>query len=261
LPTHRMTRRAFLESALTAATAGAAQAPRRVAKPVRLFRSPEGHPNGLEATPDGLWIGEQMSDRAYLVDWKGNVIRKVETESSNTSGVAYGAGHLWMAANGKALFRPAKPTDAATGEIICVDPKTGRTVARYPVPGGGGVHGLEFAEDRLWVTSLRIKKLSQVNPDDFSIIRQIPVQLDRAHGLAWDPPGIWCVHTSDMVIHRLDATDGTVLEQITFEREGPEPHGLCRHDGRLYTCDAGVELKGTAKENTYTGWIYRIDLA
>jgi len=254
-----MERRFFVSSLVAAALKAASEAPSRAAKPVKLFQSPDGHPNGLETSPEGLWIGEQYTDRAYLVDWNGKVLRSVQTESSNTSGIAYGAGCLWMAANGKALGRPAKPTDATNGEIIQADPGTGKTIARRPIPGGGGVHGLEFAEGTLWITSLRLRKLSQVDPKDFRLIRQIPLHLDRAHGLAWDPPGIWCVHTSDRVIHKLDAQDGRILEQITFSPEDPEPHGLTMHQGRLYFCDAGIELKGNAKESPSAGYVFRID--
>ena len=63
---------------------------------VKLFKSAEGHPNGLENAKEGLWIGEEVSERAYLVDWTGKVLHKVDTESHNTSGIAVGGGFLWM---------------------------------------------------------------------------------------------------------------------------------------------------------------------
>ena len=107
-------RRRFL-AALLAAPLLEIDYPKRKAKVVKLFKSPDGHPNAMETTAEGLWIGEQTTDRAHLVDWKGNHIRTVETESSNTSGIAFGAGALWMAANGKATGRPVKSTDATTG--------------------------------------------------------------------------------------------------------------------------------------------------
>jgi streptogramin lyase len=227
---------------------------------VKLFKSPEGHPNALETTPEGLWIGEQITDRAHLVDWRGNVIRSVDTESSNTSGIAFGGGYLWMAANGAALWRPKRPTDAKTGEVLKVDPTTGRTVARYPVPGGGGVHGLEFAEGKLWVTSLSTSKLSQVDPTDFRLLHQIPVTLTRAHGLAWDPPGIWCMFSNDRVIQKLDARDGRVLEVIALSKDDPDPHGMCIHDGKLYFCDAGIAPMATASHSPWTGYVCRIEV-
>ena len=252
-------RRAFLGYLCAAALPAAVSVPSRAAKVVKLFRSPDEHPNGLETAAEGFWIGEQTSDRAHLVDWQGRLLRSVETESSNTSGIAYGGGFLWMAANGKAIGRPARPTDAVTGEVVKADPATGKTVGRYPIPGGGGVHGLEFAEGTLWITSLQIQKLSQVDPKDFRVIHQIPVHLPRAHGLAWDHGAIWCMHSTDRVIHKLDAKDGRLLEQITLSGEDPDPHGMCLHDGHLYYCDAGIAPGGSSNNSPWAGYVCRID--
>jgi hypothetical protein len=113
--------------------------------------------------------------------------------------------------------RAAKATDATTGEGLKVDPANGKTVARYPIPGGGGVHGLEFAEGKLWVTSLHLQKLSMVDPKDFRLIHQIPVHLGRAHGLAWDRGAIWCMHSTDRIIHKLAAKDGRILEAVVLQ--------------------------------------------
>ena len=118
-------RREFLAGMLAAPVVPAKaawEAPVRAANVTKLFKSPDGHPNGLATSEQGLWIGEQITNRAHLLDWNGRLIKTVETESSNTSGIAHGGGCLWMAANGKALWRPARPTDAATGQIIQVDP-------------------------------------------------------------------------------------------------------------------------------------------
>ncbi len=107
-----MQRRTFVASVLgVAALTAKGRVPiRKAAKVTRLFKSPEGHPNALEATPEGLWVGEQVSDSAYLLDWKtGEVLQKVPTESSNTSGMAYGGGYLWMGANGGPILRQPRP--------------------------------------------------------------------------------------------------------------------------------------------------------
>jgi sugar lactone lactonase YvrE len=102
-------------SLAAAAAARAGDVPARAAKVVPLFQSPDGHPNGMETTREGFWIGEQTTDRAHLMSFDGKLLRSVETESSNTSGIAYGGGFLWMAANGKAIGRAARPTDATSG--------------------------------------------------------------------------------------------------------------------------------------------------
>ena len=258
-----MERRKFLGSMLAAGVAAAKDAPVRRAMVVKLFKSPDGHPNALETVKEGFWIGEQSTDAAHLMSFDGKLIRSVPTESSNTSGIAYGGGYLWMAANGKAIGRDSRPTDAAAGhgEIVQVDPADGKTVKRHPVPGDGGVHGLVYAQDKLWITSLKLKKLSQVDPKTFQVIHQIPVPLDRAHGLDWDPPGIWCMFSTDRVILKLHHQDGRVLEKITLGKDDPDPHGMCMHKGHLYYCDAGIAPSGVSNNSPDAGYVCRIDLA
>lgn len=247
-------RRSFVFGALFAPI------PTRKGKVVKLFKSPDGYPNGLEATPEGLWVGEQITDRAYLLDWKtGEVLKKVETESSNTSGIAYGGGYLWMAANGRALGRLNRPADAAAGRILKVDPETGRTVGRYAVPDGGGVHGILYVDDTLWITCFKWNTLCQVDAATFKVKHQIPLHLPRAHGLAWDPPGIWVTHTSDYIVQKLDLKDGRVLEQIVLDRTDPDPHGMDMHQGRMYYCDAGISPGAMASGSPSAGYICRLD--
>ncbi|MBI3680958.1 MAG: hypothetical protein HY235_11245 [Acidobacteria bacterium] len=256
-------RRLFSAGILAAAIARASKdAPVHKAKVTKLFRSPEAHPNAMETVPEGVWIGEQVSDAAYLMDWKGKVLQKVQTESSNTSGIAFGDGCLWMAANGKALWRDPKPTDtgAGAGQVVKVDPRNGKTLTRYDIPGGGGVHGLEFAKGTLWVTSLKIQKLSQMDPKTWKVLHQIPCKLGRAHGLAWDKGFIWCMFSNDRVIHKMDAKDGTVVEMIQLSDKDPDPHGMCLYKGHLYYCDAGIAPGGKPNNSPDSGWICRIDV-
>src|SRR5262245_65644323 len=87
---------------LARAQSGGAAAPPvkvRKAKTTTLFKSPEGYPNAITATSDGLWIGEQKTDHACLVDWKGKLVKTVTTESKNTSGMGIGGGYIWIGAN------------------------------------------------------------------------------------------------------------------------------------------------------------------
>src|SRR5919197_1192822 len=66
--------------------------PSRMVKTTKLFKSPDGYPNAIAVTPEGLWIGEQketgqsaaryhlpepkdLTEHAWLVDWKGKVLK------------------------------------------------------------------------------------------------------------------------------------------------------------------------------------------
>ena len=209
-------------------------------------------------------MGEQTTDIAYLLDWKPEKVkRKIATESSNTSGMAFGGGYLWMAANGFALRRSKKSTDHPTGAILKVDPKTGNTVSEWPIPNGGaGVHGLEYVDGHLWMASHRFTRLAKVDVryGKFQPVHNIPVTLGRSHGLAWAAPNaLWCMFSSARVIHKLDATDGRILKLITLSKDDPDPHGMCMHQGHRYYCDAGIAPPGVPNDSPAAGHICRID--
>ena len=147
-------------TAARAQEGGAASAstpvPTRHAKVERLFKAPDIHPNALDAAPDGLWIGDQVSERVFKVDWQTcKVLHEVQTESHNTSGLAVGGGYLWLNANGGVSGRrPPRPQDKPFGEIVQADITTGKTVKVYRPPWRGGVHGNVWVEqtETLWLS-------------------------------------------------------------------------------------------------------------
>ncbi len=228
----------------------------------KLFRAPCAVPNGIQLTAEGLWIADQITDRLTLVRVEKPVdyyavpwfLREIPTESSNTSGLSYGHGALWVAANGdSALWRPARLTDAQahSGEIFKVDPQTGATLQRYPLPGEGGTHGLEvdpFAADTIWLTTLKSQTLTRMRISDWSIQQVIALPYERAHGVVRVEDGIWVVHTSKRTIVKLDVQSGRLLEQIEIGSEYPEPHCLAAMGKDLVYCDAS------------SGWVAKIVL-
>src|SRR6266545_2845385 len=112
--------------------------PTRPAKVERLYKAPDIHPNALEAAPDGLWIGDQVSEKVFKVDWQsGKVLHEVQTESHNTSGVAVGARYLWLGANGGVSGR-RRPRD----HVRAANPDAMGHRAEHSGCGGGRSEGL-----------------------------------------------------------------------------------------------------------------------
>lgn len=227
----------------------------------RYMRAPYSAPNGLQVTDEGLWVVDQFTDRIALLALEApheygasRILRELPTESSNTSGMSYGEGGLWLAANGPGeRWRFSKETDAppGTGEILKVDPRTGATLLRRPLPAPGGTHGLDYdfvETGTIWLSTLQEKTLTQVRIPDWSVKRVIPLPYDAGHGVVrTDDDALWMVFKVDRVIAKMDVETGDVRDEIHIGPEHPEPHGLARCGDDLLYCDA------------MTGWIARIE--
>lgn len=220
----------------------------------RLFKSPDIHPNALEAAPDGLWIGDQVSEKVLKVDWKtGEVLFELQTESHNMSGLAVGAGYFWIGSNGGVSGRrPPRPTDRPFGEISQIDMETGKVVKTVRAPGHGGVHGTTYVPQTqtLWVTALNIQAVVEMDvKDNLRILRMFPSRGDRAHGLDWDDGAMWVLFAGDREIRKCDPNGGAVLEIVKLSRTiDPDPHGKCIHNGYMYYCDSGLTAPGLGSE-------------
>ena len=201
-----------------------------------------------------------MTDRAHLLDWEtGKPLASYETQSSNTSGIAAGGGFVWMAANGPAGVRPARPHDVKKGgRIVKLEIETGRHVKNYRTPNGGGVHGVLWAQDSLWITQFGPNKNVTQTDADLRVQHSFPVPLGRAHGLGWDGAHIWCMFSNDFRILKFDIESGQVLEAIQLNRDDPDPHGMTWWQGSLYYCDAGIAPGHRQNTSPYAGYICKI---
>jgi streptogramin lyase len=230
-----------------------ATVPARKVKTTTLFKSPEGYPNAIAVAPDGLWIGEQKTDSAHLVDWNGKVLKTVRTESKNTSGLAYGDGCIWMAAN------------AAPQGIFQTD-LTSKTISHRQIPlgprdNGGGCHGVEYVNGKLWIAALRLRAILRVDAKTWEPEFMIPYSVPRAHGVACDKNAIWMVTGNEQGagLIKYDMETGRTLETAQFAETDCDPHGLAWHNGVLYSCDAGIHPGWPENKSPTHGYVFRID--
>lgn len=260
---------------------GGRKVPTRMAKTTKLFKSPQGFPNGLAVTSEGLWIGEQklsgaqaatyhlpepksLDEAAWLVDWNGKLLKTVKTPSRNTSGMAVGDGYVWMVAN------------APPQGVFQVDMNSKlishRQIPLGPANDGGGCHGALWHDGKLWISSLRLRGNLRVDPKTWQPEFMIPFYQDfpdrvRYHGITWDKGSMWQVVGNNSSSYkdgkpglvRYDAATGKVLETVDFLPGSSDPHGLAMHDGKLISCDAGIHPGWPNNDSPTSGWIFRID--
>ena len=250
------------------------------AKTTKLFRSPEGFPNAVAVTQEGLWIAEQklsgasavqyhlsdpkdLTEHAWLVDWNGKVLKTVSTQSRNTSGMAVGGGYVWMCANmaPQGVFQ----VDMNSKQI------SHRQIPLGPPDNGGGCHGAMWHEGKLWIASLRLRGLIRVDPTSWQPEYLVPFYVSqerpRYHAMAWDNGAIWQIIGNDCKNHsqyrpalvKYDAATGTAMEVVEFLPDSCDPHGLAMHDGALISCDAGIHPGWENNDSPSSHWIFRID--
>ena len=263
-----------------AQTAGRRKVPTRMAKTTKLFKSPQGFPNGLAVTPEGLWIGEQklsaamatqyklpepksLDEAAWLVDWNGKLLKTVMTPCRNMSGMAVGGGYVWMVAN------------APPQGVFQVDMNS-KLISHRQIPlggaDGGGCHGALWQDGKLWIASLRLRGNIRVDPQTWQPEFMIPFYQAfpdrvRYHGIAWDQGTMWQVVGNDSTgfkngkpgLVRYDAATGRVLETVDFVPGSADPHGLAMHEGKLIGCDAGIHPNWPNNDSPTAGWIFQID--
>lgn len=244
---------------LSAPAAVAASFTTQIATRVELaFRTPGAAPNGLQATPEGLWILDQATNRVALVDFKdGRVIRQFNTDTDKGSGITFDGSALWIASTYNRL-------------LVRVDPQTGRTLKNLPSPGSGlvkwgprdahpqptGAHGLEWRNGELWVAVPPAVRIFVVNPEDGSTKRSFPAPGVRPHGVGWDPDGaFWCAESIYRSFFKMDSASGKILMQLMLPPEAPlkdgvvlQPHGMTVWNGEFWFSVAE------------TGEVYRVPL-
>ncbi|MCY3658660.1 MAG: hypothetical protein OXG36_06535 [Caldilineaceae bacterium] len=225
----------------------------------RIFRSPYAVPNGIAACPDGVWVVDQITDRVALVsldtpnDYQvTHFLKDYPSDSSNTSGLSWHDGDLWLAANGSSdLWRPSREQDArkGAGEVLRMDTDTGELKERRLLPGGGGTHGIEVDcrdPDYIWLSTLSRQTLSRVRIADWSVAATIPLQHDRSHGLVSTEEALWIVYTNERTIVETNPDTGEPGRTINIPDDMPQPHGMTRQGADFLYCDAT------------SGWIVRV---
>jgi streptogramin lyase len=200
--------------------------------PKVLWKTPGNQPNGLQATPEGLWVIDQIDpNHIYLLSYEGELLRDLgECRARHSSGITLDPkGSIWVAST-------------FTYEMILFDRETGKELAAFPTPPydrSGGAHGTEWRFNQLWFNVPKAGRIFAVNPNNGQVMRDIPAYGDRSHGMAWDPDGsLWSVDTNKRVIFKLDPSTGAILDAIGVS--GPEPHGMTIWQGQFWLCDAGT---------------------
>src|SRR5919197_4808434 len=136
------------------------------------WETPGQQPNGLQATPDGLWVIDQIDPNdIYLLSFDdGHTLRKIPTRALHASGITVDpAGNIWVAST-------------FGYELICFERETGKELVAYPTPPydkSGGPHGTEWRDGKLWFNVPKTGRFFTMTTASGQIIHALPCHHDR----------------------------------------------------------------------------------
>jgi len=258
--------------------------PHGMVKTTKLFKAPPGYVNALALAPEGIWLGQQklsgkaaesyhlpepddLREAAWLVDWNGKLLKTVYTNSRNTSGMAYGNGCVWMMAN-------QEPEGVFQVDMNSKEVSHRQIPLGLPGRDGGGSHGAQWHNGKLWIVANRPRLMLRVDPKTWAPEVAIPIYVTpekpRWHDMTFDAQGnIWMVTGNDSKsfkegtpgLVKYDGNSGAVLGTYDFVPGSCDPHGLEFHNGTLISCDAGIHPGWPNGDSPSAGWIFKIEMA
>jgi hypothetical protein len=258
--------------------------PHGMVKTSKMFKAPPGFVNALAVAPEGLWLGQQklsgkaaqsyhlpdpkdLREAAWLVDWNGKLLKTVLTNSRNTSGMAYGNGCVWMMAN-------QEPQGCFQVDMNSKQISHRQIPLGLPGQDGGGSHGAQWHDGKLWIVANRPRLMLRVDPKTWAPEVAIPIYVTqdkpRWHDMTFDGEGnIWMVTGNDSKSYKegrpglvkYDGRTGAVMATYDFAAGSADPHGLEFHNGALISCDAGIHPGWPNYDSPSNGWIFKIEMA
>lgn len=170
-------------------------------------------PGAITAEGGSVWITEDRGPEIEEIDASsGKVARRVTIQGGESEGgVAFGAGSLWL----------------ASGDgVIRVDPKSGRIVHHYPIPGLSAVR-IVYADGAAWAARQGNGAVVKIDPVADRVVHHEPLHgrvsdLAVGGGSVWVslvPGGVYRLREDDLGFQQALAA-GSDPEQISFGAGG-----------------------------------------
>ena len=129
------------------------------------------------------------------------VTRKLGGELGLTWSLAWDGVSLWTA--------------SLAGEVLRLDPRSGRVLKRLRAPGPQP-WGMTFAAGTLWINDFARRRLYALDPGSGAVRRELeaPDPEGGCKGVAWDGRHLWVLGWATHRLFRLDPRTGKVLSSV-----------------------------------------------
>lgn len=206
---------------------------RSTATVARVPEGPTGEPRSIElapataTSPDDLAVGAgavwaTVADALYRADPRRlSDARRVAglPEGGLLSGVAVGAGYVWVA-------------DATRRAVNRVDPAGGRPTVAVPLPGSAD--GVAVGEGAVWVPSAQGGSVFRIDPRTARVERSIAVE-GAANGIAAGAGSVWVTASSRDSVARIDPGSG----RVGWIGVGDAPTDVCVGRRSVWVANSG----------------------
>jgi DNA-binding beta-propeller fold protein YncE len=165
---------------------------RRHVRTFDLDRVPDGMPQDTRLAPDGsaFYVADMMADGVYVFD--GAATRRLGFIPTG-----HGAHGIYFSRDGKRMF----VTNRGEGSVSVLDPVSGRSLAKWWIPGGGSpdMGALSADGSQLWLSGRYHDEVYVLSTVNGALLAKIPVG-SGPHGLLyWPQPGRYSLgHTANL---------------------------------------------------------------
>ena len=192
-------------------------------------------PGGIATGGGSAWVTEDGGDGLVRLDGTTGAIAKRFSipargdRSRSPTGVAFGAGSVWV---------------ARASETVRVAPRSGAVEHRFPTPLS--TTSVVFAGDNVWVAGAENGRIVRIDPVTNRITAVTPLH-GTVTDLAVDRDSVWVSIVPDDVVFRLSPDDGSVLATIPA---GAGPLTLSAGDGVWIAATRGREIVRVSADGT-----------
>jgi peptide/nickel transport system substrate-binding protein len=184
-----------------------------------------------------IWVANADGRNVSRVSPKtGGVVGEPIQAGNGLSGIAYGAGALWL-------------TNAVEGTVWRVDPTSGKRTKEIPV--GPSLRGIAITDKAVWVTSETAGSVTQIDPGSGEIVQV--VEVGSGPGAVTVGAGsVWVTNAYDGTVTRIDEASGKKTGTI---RVGAGPRAIAVAKGNVFV--ANEESGSVTMINARSGDVIR----
>jgi outer membrane protein assembly factor BamB len=163
----------------------------------------------------------------------GDVVARYSVEADDVPS-AFGHGYIWL-------------TNAATGELVRMDPDNGSIATPVQMSEPGAQVALALSDSSVWVADRRDSSVVELDPASLEERRRIPVDASVS-AIAPDGTALWLMDRDAERLVRLETTDETIGSPVPIAGSAILVHGgwlwVSGGDGSLIRLDGstGAEI-------------------